>query len=84
MNLLISPLLKITNLNENIIKITLYALFKVFNTQLYKDNLKQDSTDNCMKENTPIKNNSVKKANNLKGVALIVSPTKLKNYENEK
>ena len=30
-----------------------------------------------------MKNNSVKKANNLKGVALIVSPTKLKNYENE-
>ena len=83
MNLLLSLLFNITKLNENIIKITLYALFKVFNTQLYKDNLREQTSDNNLKENTPVKSNSVKKANNLKGVALIISPTKLKNYENE-
>jgi hypothetical protein len=83
MNLLLSILFNISNLNENLIKITLYGLFKVFNTQLYKDNIKQEFDGSSIKENsTPIKNNSAKK-NNLKGISLIVSPTKLKNYENE-
>jgi hypothetical protein len=83
-NLLLSVLFNISNLNENIIKITLFALFKVFNTQLYKDNLKNENSDSSdLKDNTPIRSNSVNKNSNLKGISLIVSPTKFKNYENE-
>jgi hypothetical protein len=84
MNLLLFILFNIAKLNENVIKITLFALFKVFNTQLYKDNIKEDNIhETNFKDNSQIRKNSVKKSNNLKGVALIVSPTKLKNYENE-
>lgn len=84
MNLLLSALFNISILNENVVKIILFALFKVFNTQLYKDNLKEDMfACTQVKENTPIRSNSMKKPSNLKGIALIVSPTKLKNYENE-
>ena len=83
-NLLLSVMFNIGNLNENVVKITLYALFKVFNTQLYKDNIKDENFDGLtMKDNTTIRSNSLKKQNNLKGISLIVSPTKLKNYENE-
>ncbi len=84
MNLLLSSLFNISKVNENVVKITLFALFKVFNTQLYKDNLKEESLDSSnVKDNTPVRSNSMKKPSNLKGIALIISPTKLKNYENE-
>ncbi len=84
MNLLLSALFNINKVNENVVKITLFALFKVFNTQLYKDNLKEESLDSSnVKDNTPVRSNSMKKPSNLKGIALIISPTKLKNYENE-
>jgi len=83
MNLLLSALFNISKVNENVVKITLFALFKVFNTQLYKDNLKEESLDSSnVKDNTPVRSNSMKKPSNLKGIALIISPTKLKNYEN--
>lgn len=82
-DLLLGCFFNIDHVSEDIIKISLHALFKVFNTQLYKDNIKEEPEITGGYDGTPVKANSTKKFNNLRGVSLIVSPTKLKNFENE-